>query len=264
MALKFAANLTLLYPDVPFLERFERAARDGFKAVEFLFPYAWPAEVLKQLLETNGLTLVLHNLPPGNWEAGERGIACHPDRVGEFRSSVALAIRYAERLGVTQLNCLAGLKQAHVSETQAMDTLRENLRFAAEQFAQAGLVLNLEAINSRVDMPGFILDTGEKTIALIESLGLPNIRFQFDLYHMQIMGGDLCRRLRGWFGHIGHIQFADNPGRHQPGTGEINFPFVFQYLEKLGYDRWISAEYHPQGDTTGTLGWFPGHAVAET
>ncbi|MBK8971765.1 MAG: hydroxypyruvate isomerase [Hahellaceae bacterium] len=264
MALKFAANLTLLYPHVPFLERFALAANDGFHAVECLFPYDYPADELKQILDTNGLTLVLHNLPPGNWEAGERGIACLPDRVEEFRAGVGQGIRYAQRLGVSQLNCLAGLKPAGISEQEAMETLRENLRYAAEQFAQAGLMLNLEAINSRVDMPGFLLDTGEKTIALIESLRLPNLRFQYDIYHMQIMGGDLCRRLQTWLPYIGHIQFADNPGRHQPGTGEINFFNIFQLLERLGYAGWISAEYHPQGDTSSTLGWRSASVLAET
>lgn len=253
---RFAANLSMLFTEVPFLERFGQAHKAGFTGVEYLFPYSWPAEDLQQALRKNGLTQVLFNLPPGDWEAGERGIACLPDRVDEFREGVARALAYARVLECRQLNCLAGLRPANLDEDLAWQTLVDNVRWAAGQLAPEGITLCLEAINSRVDMPGFFLDTSAQVIRLIEEVDADNVRLQYDLYHMQIMEGDLIRTMECLLPWIGHIQFADNPGRHEPGTGEINFSNVFDALDAMGYSGWLSAEYRPAGSTTESLGWF--------
>lgn len=254
---RFAANLSMLFTEVPFLARFARARAAGFTAVEYLFPYDWPAEQIGGELEANGLTQVLFNLPPGDWQAGERGIACLPDRVDEFRAGVDQGMAYARVLGNTQLNCLAGLQPAELDDELAWSTLVANVQYAADRFADAGLTLCLEAINSRVDMPGFMLDTTGKVMALIEAVDADNVRLQYDIYHMQIMEGDLIRSMECLLPWIGHIQFADNPGRHEPGTGEINFSNVFAALDRLGYQGWASAEYRPTAVTEDSLAWFP-------
>jgi len=253
---RFVANLSMLFTEVPFLERFARARAAGFTAVEYLFPYDWPAEQLAEQLQAQGLTQVLFNLPPGDWQAGERGIACLPDRIEEFRAGVDRGIAYARVLGNRQLNCLAGLKPADLDEQTAWETLVANVQYAADRFAEAGLTLCLEAINSRVDMPGFMLDTTGKVMALIEELDADNVRLQYDVYHMQIMEGDVMRTMECLLPWIGHIQFADNPGRHEPGTGEINFSNVFAALDRMGYQGWVSAEYRPSLVTEDTLSWF--------
>ena len=253
---RFAANLSMLFTEVPFLERFARARAAGFTAVEYLFPYDWPAEQLAEQLREQGLTQVLFNLPPGDWQAGERGIACLPDRVEEFRAGVDQGIAYARVLGNRQLNCLAGLKPTDLDEQAAWETLVANVQYAADRFAEAGLTLCLEAINSRVDIPGFMLDTTGKVMALIEELDADNVRLQYDVYHMQIMEGDVIRTMECLLPWIGHIQFADNPGRHEPGTGEINFSNVFAALDRMGYQGWVSAEYRPSLVTEDTLSWF--------
>ncbi|PHQ13727.1 hydroxypyruvate isomerase [Marinobacter profundi] len=254
----FAANLTMLFTEVPFTERFARAADAGFRGVEYLFPYAWPAAELKARLDEHGLTQVLFNLPPGDWDAGERGIACLPDRVEEFRAGVATAIEYARVLDCPRLNCLAGLKPVDLNEDLAWQTLVSNVSWAAARLEEAGLTLCLEAINSRVDMPGFVLDTSGKVLALIEEVDGDNVRLQYDLYHMQIMEGDLIRSMECLLPWIGHIQFADNPGRHEPGTGEINFSNVFAAIDRMGYQGWVSAEYRPSAATADSLQWFEG------
>ncbi|MET4027221.1 hydroxypyruvate isomerase [Marinobacter sp. MBR-99] len=253
---RFAANLSMLFTEVPFLERFSRARAAGFTAVEYLFPYDWPAEQLAEQLREQGLTQVLFNLPPGDWQAGERGIACLPDRVEEFRAGVDQGITYARVLGNRQLNCLAGLKPADLDGQIAWETLVANVQYAADRFADAGLTLCLEAINSRVDMPGFMLDTTGKVMALLEELDADNVRLQYDVYHMQIMEGDVIRTMECLLPWIGHIQFADNPGRHEPGSGEINFSNVFAALDRMGYQGWVSAEYRPSSVTEDTLSWF--------
>lgn len=252
---RFAANLSMLFTEVDFLERFAAAREAGFEGVEYLFPYAYPKEDLGERLREHGLAQVLFNLPPGDWDAGERGIACLPDRIEEFRAGVDQAIEYARALDCRQLNCLAGLRPAGVSEELAWQTLVENVSWAAARLAEQGITLCLEAINSRVDMPGFMLDTTGKVLALIEQVDADNVRLQYDLYHMQIMEGDLVRTLECLLPWIGHIQFADNPGRHEPGTGEINFSNVFQAIDSLGYQGWVSAEYRPSGLTGESLGW---------
>ena len=251
---KFAANLTMLFNELPFLDRFEAAAKADFKAVEFLFPYAWPAQEIKQRLDAHGLTLVLHNLPAGNWEAGERGIACHPDRVKEFRAGVATAISYAKALGVGQLNCLAGKAPAGVSETVLRETLVANLRLAAAELKQAGLRLLIEPINT-FDIPGFYLTGTAQAVALLDEVGADNAFVQYDTYHAQRMEGELAATMQKQLGRIGHIQLADNPGRNEPGTGEINYPFLFAHLDRIGYDGWIGCEYKPATTTQAGLGW---------
>ena len=253
---RFAANLSMLFTEVPFLERFAKAREAGFDGVEYLFPYDWPAEQLAGELAANDLTQVLFNLPPGDWAGGERGIACLPGREEEFRAGVEQAIAYAHALGCRQVNCLAGLQPDGLNGLIARETLVANVRYAAARLAEEGITLCLEAINSKVDMPGFLLDTSDKVMEVIEEVGADNVRLQYDLYHMQIMEGDLLRtaaRLLPW---IGHIQFADNPGRHEPGTGEIHFARVFAELDRLGYDGWMSAEYRPSTNTEASLGWF--------
>ncbi len=252
---RFAANLSLLFNEVPFLERFEQAARAGFTGVEYLFPYEWDKQVLKSRLDQWGLVQVLHNLPPGDWAAGERGIACHPGRVEEFRRGVEQAVEYAEVLGCRQLNCLAGLRPAGYSDSQVRDTLLANLDYAAGQLQAHGIQLLVEAINSKVDMPGFYLDTTAKVLELIQALGADRIGYQYDVYHMQIMEGDLARTLETHLALIKHIQIADTPGRHEPGTGEINYEFLLHHLDRIGYAGWVSCEYRPAGDTLAGLQW---------
>ncbi|MEY4736361.1 MAG: hydroxypyruvate isomerase [Pseudomonadota bacterium] len=251
---RFAANLTMLFTEVPFLDRFERAALSGFRAVEFLFPYAFAAEDIKARLDANGLQLVLHNLPAGNWDLGERGIACHPDRVDEFRAGVATAIRYAKVLGVKQLNCLAGKVPAGVGGTQLRETLVANLRFAAAELKTAGLRLLIEPIN-HFDIPGFYLTRTEQALEILDEVGADNAFVQYDIYHAQRMEGELAATLQKHLARIGHIQLADNPGRNEPGTGEINYRFLFKHLDRIGYTGWIGCEYKPATTTEAGLGW---------
>lgn len=251
---KLAANLTMLYNEVPFLDRFALAAKDGFKAVEFLFPYAFKADQIRKLLDANGLQLVLHNLPAGNWDGGERGIACHPDRTAEFREGVTQAIAYAGALGVGQLNCLAGKAPAGVPDAQLRRTLVENLRYAAAALKKAGLKLLVEPINT-FDIPGFYLHGSAQTLALLDEVGSDNLFLQYDIYHMQRMEGELAATLQQHLEKIAHIQLADNPGRNEPGTGEINYAFLFRHLDKIGYTGWVGCEYKPAGRTEDGLGW---------
>ena len=253
---RFAANLTMLFNEVDFLDRFRLARESGFQGVEYLFPYAWAPEQLGQALEANGLFQVLFNMPPGDWDAGDRGLACLPDRVEEFRAGVDESIRYARALNCHQVNCLAGLLPANANESEAWDTLISNVKYAAEKLREADINLCLEAINSRVDMPGFFLDNSARVMQVIESVDADNVKLQYDVYHMQIMEGDLIRTLECLLPWIGHIQIADNPGRHQPGTGEINFSRLFEALDTTGYQGWVGAEYHPDGTTLASLEWF--------
>ncbi len=251
---KFAANLTMLFTEVPFLDRFERAAQAGFKAVEFLFPYAYPAEEIRQRMDAHGLALVLHNLPAGDWDAGERGIACHPDRVAEFREGVAQAIAYAQALGVKQLNCLAGKAPAGVAGELLRATFVGNLRFAAAELKNAGLRLLIEPINT-FDIPGFYLNRTAQAVSILDEVGADNAFVQYDIYHAQRMEGELAATVQKFLDRIGHIQLADNPGRHEPGTGEINYPFLFAHLDRIGYGGWIGCEYKPATTTEAGLDW---------
>ncbi len=251
---KFAANLSMLFTEEAFLDRFAAAARAGFKGVEYLFPYDYPAETLKAGLDDNGLTQVLFNLPAGDWAAGERGIACHPGRVEEFRGGVDRAIEYARVLGNTQVNCLAGIQPDGVSDDQARQTLVDNLRFAAEKLQAAGILLIAEPINTR-DIPGFFLNRTEQALAIFGEVASDNLKLQYDIYHMQIMEGDLAPTIETHLARIAHIQIADTPGRHEPGTGEIHYPFLFAHLDRLGYRGWVAAEYKPAATTEEGLGW---------
>ena len=260
MSLKFAANLTMLFNEVPFLDRFERAAQAGFQAVEFLFPYAHPAEEIRQRLDANRLQLVLHNLPAGDWDAGERGIACHPDRVEEFRAGVAKAIGYAKTLGVPQLNCLAGKAPAGVDEATLRRTFVENLKYAAAELKKAGLRLLIEPINT-YDIPGFWLSHTRQALDVIRDTGSSNLYVQYDIYHMQRMEGELANTIKAHLPRIAHVQIADNPGRNEPGTGEINYRFLFGFIDSIGYDGWIGCEYKPKGETVDGLGWRAGHGL---
>ncbi|RDB42693.1 hydroxypyruvate isomerase [Halomonas sp. DQ26W] len=251
---KFAANLSMLFTEEGFLDRFKAAADAGFKGVEYLFPYDYTPDEIKSRLDANGLTQVLHNLPAGDWAAGERGIACHPDRVEEFRAGVDKAIDYATALGCKQVNCLAGIQPAGVSDEQAHRTLVDNLRYAAGKLEAAGILLLAEPINTR-DIPGFFLNRTEQALSIFDEVGSDNLKLQYDIYHMQIMEGDLAPTIEKHLDRIAHVQLADNPGRHEPGTGEINYPFLFSHLDRLGYDGWIGCEYKPASTTREGLGW---------
>lgn len=251
---RFAANLTMLFNEVPFLNRFEKAAASGFKAVEFLFPYAFAASDIKAKLDQYNLQLVLHNLPPGDWDAGERGIACHPDRTEEFRRGVATAISYAQVLGVKQLNCLTGKVPAGVSAEQARQTLVQNLRFAAAELKNVGLRLLIEPINN-VDIPGFFLNYTAQAAAILADVGSDNLFIQYDIYHAQRMEGELAATMQKYLPQIAHIQLADNPGRNEPGTGEINYAYLFAHLDRLAYAGWIGCEYKPAQSTEAGLHW---------
>ena len=253
---KFAANLTLLFNEHAFLDRFAAAAEAGFKGVEYLFPYAWPAAQLAEALQANALVQVLHNLPPGDWDAGERGIACHPDRVGEFQDGVGRGIDYALALGCPQLNCLAGIRPEGVDPERALATFIDNLRFAAGALDAAGLRLLIEPINS-FDIPGFFLTRTEQAAQIVAAVGAENLFIQYDIYHAQRMEGELANTLSRYLPMIGHMQLADTPGRHEPGTGEINFPFLFRHIDALGYTGWIGCEYKPLADTASGLSWRP-------
>jgi hydroxypyruvate isomerase len=257
---KFAANLTMLYNEVPFLDRFAAAAKSGFIGVEFLFPYDFDKKAIAVRLADNGLTQVLHNLPAGNWAAGERGIAILPDRVGEFRTGVDRAIDYAGTFGCRMINCLVGVAPKGADRLRLRDTLKENLAYAAGKLKAAGIRLLIEPINTR-DMPGIFITRTNEAVALIEEIGSDNIFLQYDIYHMQVMEGDLAKTIEANLARIVHLQLADNPGRHEPGTGEINFPFLYQFLDRVGYAGWIGCEYKPATATTAGLGWFSPYAA---
>jgi len=251
---RFAANLTMLFNEVPFLDRFERAAKAGFKAVEFLFPYDFPAQEIKTRLDANGLELVLHNLPAGDWANGERGIACLPGREKEFRDGIGRAIEYATALGVPQLNCLAGKAPAGVASAELKHTLVENLRCAAQGLKVHGLKLLVEPINT-YDIPGFFVNRTDQALAILDEVGADNAFVQYDIYHAQRTEGELAATMQKHLARIGHIQLADNPGRNEPGSGEINYEFLFKHIDRIGYTGWIGCEYKPAAQTELGLGW---------
>jgi hydroxypyruvate isomerase len=257
---KFAANLTMLFNEVGFLDRFAAARRAGFAGVEYLFPYDHDAAEIRGRLDEHGLTQVLHNLPAGNWGAGERGIACHPDRVAEFDDGVARAVQYAAALGCSQLNCLAGIAPAGLDPGRARAVFVGNLRGAARRLQDAGIRLLIEPINTR-DIPGFFLRNTAQALEIIDEVGSDNLFLQYDVYHMQIMEGDLATTLQKNLARIAHVQIADNPGRHEPGTGEINYDFLFDFLDRIGYPGWIGCEYKPTAATEAGLGWMTRRAA---
>lgn len=251
---KFSINVSMMFQEVPFLERFAAAAQAGAKAVEFMFPYEYPAEQLKGLLDQHGLKLVLFNLPAGNWAAGDRGIAVDAARQEEFRAGVEKALQYAEILGVGQMNCLVGKKIVDVPETVQYRTMVENLKYAADLCATKERRLLIEPLNFR-DMPGFFLNTTQQVLSLMEDINRPNVYLQYDMYHAQRVEGELIGTFKTHQSKIAHIQIADNPGRHQPGTGEINYPAIFAAIDACGYDGYVGLEYIPQPDSVASLSW---------
>jgi hydroxypyruvate isomerase len=255
---KFAANLTMLFNEVGFMDRFAAAAKAGFEGVEYLFPYDYPKEELVEALDKNRLTQVLHNLPPGDWAKGERGIACLPGREREFKQGVEKGISYAKALKCPQLNCLVGLTPSGADAETVRATLVDNLRFAARTLEKEGIRLLVEAINT-YDMPGFHLSRSGETLALFDEVGEKNLWLQYDIYHMQRMEGELAATMAKQLSRIAHVQLADNPGRNEPGTGEINYPFLFQHLDRIGYSGWIGCEYKPRSTTEEGLGWVKPH-----
>ncbi len=251
---RFAANLTLLFTELPFLDRIGAAAAAGFDAVECQLPYSEPIDHFRHALRGAGVGLVLHNTPSGDWPAGERGIACHPDRVEEFRGGVGMAVHYATGLGCPTVNVLAGLLPDGVTATHARRTLVANLDYAAQVTADAGLMLVLEPINHH-DVPGFFVTRAEQAVGIIGDVGASNLRVQLDLFHTAREGDDVVATIERFGGLIGHVQLADVPGRHEPGTGSLDFAAAFAALDRVGYTGWVGCEYNPQGATVEGLGW---------
>jgi hydroxypyruvate isomerase len=248
---RLAANLSTLFPEVPFLERFAAAACAGFRYVEYQFPYQWDAQDLARRARQAGVQVVLHNLPAGDFAKGERGIACLPGREREFQDSLEKAIAYAKTVDCPRLNCLAGLAPA---DRAHFDVLVANVRYAARRLGEAGLQLVLEAINTR-SVPGFFLSRSAQAIDVLNAAGEPNAFLQYDFFHMQVMEGDLAKTVERLLPRIGHIQLADVPDRHEPGSGEINFDFLLRHLDAIGYSGWVGCEYNPRGDTLEGLKW---------
>jgi hydroxypyruvate isomerase len=258
---KFAANLTMLFGELPFLDRFAAAKAAGFTGVEYLFPYDFEAAALREQLQQHGLTQVLHNLPAGNWNAGERGIAIFPDRVEEFRAGVARALEYAKVLDCRLVNCLVGIAPADADAAELRSTLVHNLRFAADALANQKIKLLIEPINTR-DIPGFFLSGTDQAAGIIDDVGSDNLFIQYDIYHMQIMEGDIAPTLQNRLPRIAHVQLADTPGRNEPGTGEIHYPFLFRHLDQIGYRGWVGCEYKPKTSTSEGLGWYADFATS--
>ncbi|HLB14744.1 MAG TPA: hydroxypyruvate isomerase [Burkholderiales bacterium] len=256
---KFAANINFLFTEVDFLQRFAAARKAGFGAVEFPFPYPYEHAALAAAAKDAGVEVVLFNLPPGNWEKGERGIACHPDRIAEFRDGVAKAIAYARTLKCPRVNCLAGVAPKDADPERLRATFVENLRYAAAAFAKEGVTLVMEPINPRT-IPAFYLNTTKQALDIMRAVGAANLKIQYDIFHMQIVEGDLAKTIEANLANIGHIQFADVPDRHEPGTGEVNFDFLFDWIDRVGYPGWIGAEYVPAKGTVASLGWLKRHS----
>jgi hydroxypyruvate isomerase len=251
---KLAANLSMMFHEFDFLDRFEAAAKAGFKGVEYLFPYDYPAEQIKEKLDKYDLTQVLFDFPAGDWAAGDRGCAVFPDRVGEFQDGVGTAVEYAKVLDCERLTVLAGKAVSGVSATEMHDTLIDNMKFASKAVAGTDITVLLEAINT-IDIPGYSVFRTNQSRAAVEATGADNVKVQYDIYHMQIMEGDVTRAIEANLDVIGHFQLADNPGRHEPGTGEINYDFLLPHIDSLGYEGWVGCEYAPAGDTVAGLRW---------
>ena len=251
---KFSANLGFLFTELPFLDRFAAAAGAGFMGVEYASPYEHSARAITERLADHGLTQALFNLPAGDWQAGERGIAIFPGREQEFRDSVSRALDYAGELGCDRLNCLAGIAPPGADREPLEETFLTNLAFAAEAARRQGVKLLIEPINIG-DMPGFFLNRSDEALRLMARVKSDNLYLQADIYHMQVMEGDLARRLEAAMPLIGHIQIADNPGRHEPGSGEINYAFLLPLIDRLGYGSWVGCEYRPLTTTEAGLAW---------
>ncbi|RJG03635.1 2-oxo-tetronate isomerase [Noviherbaspirillum sedimenti] len=260
---KFAANLTMMFNEVPFMERFSAAAQAGFTAVEFLFPYEHAAEDIARQLREHGLQNVLFNMPPGDWGAGERGIASLPGREAEFRDGVAKAIEYAKALGTPRLHVMAGLLPEGADRARHRAVYIDNVRYACREAAKHGITILLEPINTR-DIPGYFLNTQADAHAIREEVGAENLKVQMDFYHVQIVEGDIAMKVRRYLPHIGHIQIASVPMRHEPDTGEVNYPYLFALLDELGYDGWLGCEYRPAKGTVEGLGWMQAYTTNRT
>ena len=252
---QFAANLSMMFNEVPFLERFKAAGNAGFKGVEFLFPYEYAPEEVAAKAKDAGVQVVLFNMPPGNWAAGERGIAGLAGREQEFRDGVAKAVTYARALGVPRIHAMAGLAPAGVDKATCHATLIANLKYAATELAKHDLTVLLEAINTR-DIPGYLVNTQKESYDICQAVGAPNMKMQMDLYHMQIMEGDLAMCLKRYAAMCGHIQLAGCPERNEPDTGEVRYEYLFKTLDSMGYQGWLGCEYRPAGKTVDGLKWF--------
>jgi hydroxypyruvate isomerase len=250
----FSANLSMLFTERPFLDRFAAAARAGFAAVEFMFPYDHAKERIADELRRHGLKLVLFNLPAGDWERGERGIACHPDRTDEFRAGVDRAIEYAAALGCRYLNCLAGIAPEGVPGAVLRRTFVDNLRYASARLMEHGMRLLIEPVNTR-DVPDFYLHRTAEAVSILDEVGARNLSLQCDVYHMHRMGEPVAETIARYLPRIAHIQIADAPGRHEPGTGEIDFDTLLPFLDRIGHCGWVGCEYKPRGDTDAGLAW---------
>ena len=251
---KFAANLSMMYQEHDFLDRFAAAAKDGFKGVEFLFPYDYPPAEIQARLTGNGLTQALFNAPPGDWSKGERGLGSLPGREDAFRRSFDEALVYAQVLGNTRLHVMAGLIAPGAERARHHETYVKNLAWAADQAAPLGITCVIEPINTR-DIPGFYLNTQAEAHAICAATGKANVKVQMDFYHCQIVEGDLAMKLKQHFAGVGHIQIAGVPERHEPDIGEVNYPYLFAIIDRLGYEGWVGCEYRPQGKTSAGLGW---------
>ncbi|HEX3350660.1 MAG TPA: 2-oxo-tetronate isomerase [Acetobacteraceae bacterium] len=251
---RLAANTSMMFNELPFMDRFAAAAKAGFKGVEFLFPYEHPAAEIRKRLDDNGLTQALFNSPPGNWADGERGLAAVPGRQRDFRDGVKQAVEYANALGCKLIHCMAGIPAAGVSPVTAAAVYAANLAWAAEHTHSHGVKVVIEPINHR-DIPGFHLNTIAQGAAVIEAIGRDRIGLQFDIYHCQTTEGDVTKRMEAVFPLIAHMQIADVPGRNEPGSGEIGWDFVFKRIDALGYTGWVGCEYRPAGETLAGLGW---------
>jgi hydroxypyruvate isomerase len=251
---RFCANLTMMFTEIAFLDRFAAAAKAGFKAVEFLFPYDHPAAEIRSRMQDAGLEQILFNMPPGDWAMGERGMACLPGRQAEFREGVKRALDYAAVLGTKRLHCMAGLIPAGTAQATAASLYAANLAWACELTKAAGVMVVIEPINHR-DMPGFFLNTTGQAAAVVEAVGSDRLAILFDIYHCQVTEGDVTSRMASLLPLIGHIQIADVPGRNEPGTGELNWDYVFGRIDAIGYDGWVGCEYRPAAGTTEGLGW---------
>lgn len=254
---KFAANLSMLFTEVPFLDRFAAASKAGFKYVEFMSPYEYEQEELLGRIKEAGLQVILINVPSGNWAGGDRGIGADPGRKEEFRAGIKEAVKWGKLLGVPRMNILGGKVNPQYTPEEHWQTLVENVRYTADEFAKAGFEVVVEPIN-HFDIPGVFLRTVKQAADLIAEVGRPNVKIQFDVYHVQREEGNITPTLREHFDKIGHIQVADNPGRHQPGTGEINYPYIFAELERLGYSGYVGGEYIPEPSTVESLAWIKG------
>lgn len=251
---QFDANISWLFTELPFLDRFEAAARSGFRAVEIQNPYEHPKDAIVARLDRHTLQVALHNMPAGDWAAGERGLACLPDRVADFRATCELALDYAVALRAPRVHCMAGIAPADANPARLRETYVSNLRELAVKAARAKVEVMIEPINTR-DIPGYYLNRSAQAVSLLDEIGAPNVRLQYDVYHMQIMEGDLAPTIERLLPRIGHVQIADTPGRNEPGTGEINYPFVLVKLDALGYAGWVGCEYRPRAGTVEGLGW---------